>query len=259
MKTKIIILFILPLTLILLLITSVAAAELPYSLTFAPGLAITADGALWQWDTQNNNNLSSPEKILDNAVMLALSDTHSLSVKSDGSLWALGENNKGQIGDGTTMKRVTPVRVLDNVISIAASKDCSLAVKSDGSLWVWGENPAVISVASPLPVKVMDDVVSVYAGKGWSFAIKSDTSLWQINGSTAKKIMDNAIYFAGGFGFGGLHGLVIKSDGTLWAWGMNNVGQLGDGTNENRQAPIKIMDNVQAVAAGEGRSLAVTN
>ena len=65
---------------------------------------------------------------------------HSLALKTDGSLWSWGRNNKGQLGDGTTENKTTPVQVGSGYTAIAAGSAYSLAVKTDGTLWAWGGN-----------------------------------------------------------------------------------------------------------------------
>jgi len=65
---------------------------------------------------------------------------HSLTVAADGSLWAWGANERGQLGDGTTTDRLEPTPVLTGVAVVAASGWHSLALKTDGSLWAWGRN-----------------------------------------------------------------------------------------------------------------------
>jgi hypothetical protein len=66
--------------------------------------------------------------------------SHSLALKSDGSLWAWGYNLYGQVGDGTNTDRQTPVKIMDDIMAVSAGGWHSLAIKSDGSLWAWGSN-----------------------------------------------------------------------------------------------------------------------
>ncbi len=66
---------------------------------------------------------------------------HSLALKTDGSLWAWGLNDQGQLGDGTNEWRLSPVQVLTGVAAVAAGSTHSLAFKTDGSLWTWGAFP----------------------------------------------------------------------------------------------------------------------
>jgi alpha-tubulin suppressor-like RCC1 family protein len=66
---------------------------------------------------------------------------HSLILKSDGTVWATGGNQYGQLGDGTTTNRSTPVQAnITSVVYVAAGKHHSLALKSDGTVWAWGAN-----------------------------------------------------------------------------------------------------------------------
>ena len=112
--------------------------------------------------------------------------------------------------------------------TISASAGHCMAIKEDGSLWSWGFNAhGELGDGTTndlyLPKKILEDVVSVSAGAN----------------------------------IGENHSLAIKSDGTLWAWGYNKYGQVGDGTTVTRTAPVKIMDDVASICAGDTHSLAV--
>ena len=142
---------------------------------------------------------------------------HSLLTKADGSLWAVGYNLSGQLGDGTTTNRFTPVNVASDVTAVAAGNGHSLFVKSDGSLWVMGSNN--------------------YGQLGDGTTTNRNTPV-QLAASDVTAI-------AAGFN----HSLFLKSDGTLWAMGYNNNGQLGDGTTTTRTTPVQIASDIQTVAA----------
>ena len=79
---------------------------------------------------------------LSSVTAIAAGEVHSLALKSDGTVWAWGNNYYGQLGDGTTTDRYTPVQVqgLSSVVAVAADISHSLAVKSDGTVWAWGKN-----------------------------------------------------------------------------------------------------------------------
>ncbi len=148
---------------------------------------------------------------------------------SEQLLWTWGDNEYGQLGDGTNTNLNTPTHIGNNTwIAIDGSKAHTLALKSDGTLWAWGYNY----------YGQLGD--GTYADRNTPIRIGND-STW------------NAIASRGD------HTLALKSDGTLWAWGRNNVGQLGDGTNSDRNIPMRIgNDNTwTAIAAGYMHSLAL--
>jgi alpha-tubulin suppressor-like RCC1 family protein len=163
--------------------------------------------------------------VLSDTVSVSSGMLHTLAVKSDGSLWAWGENRFGQLGDGTKTLRKNPVFVMNDVILAYAGTYTSIAVRSDHTLWTWGLIPDVENesgsagseVPMTRPVMFMSDVKSAAAGE--------------------------------------LHSLAVKMDGSLWAWGKNFYGQLGDGTDINRKTPVKIMSDVEETAAGVRFSL----
>jgi hypothetical protein len=117
---------------------------------------VEGDGSLWAMGDDNYgelgdgiyaNNFPSygtnlPEQIVaSNVTAIAAGDSHSMFVKSDGSLWAMGWNLDGQLGDGTyNMTNLPEQIVAGNVMAIAAGSALSLFVKSDGSLWAMGYN-----------------------------------------------------------------------------------------------------------------------
>lgn len=132
---------------------------------------------------------------------------HTVGLKTDGSIWAWGENASGAVGDGTTTRRRLPVQVGTGYADVAAGEGFTLAVKADGTLWAWGYNGAGqlgdgSDVNRPAPVKIGTATtwVSVAAGVG--------------------------------------HSAAVRSDGTLWAWGWNGNGAVGDGTNVDRPTPV---------------------
>lgn len=177
-----------------------------------------------------------------------------LVLKDDGTVWSFGENDHGQIGDGTTANKTTTYKVLSDVISIEAYGSQNIAIKKDGSLWRWGFwcNGFMSSVGNDLywttPKKILDDVVCAHASEACCFALKEDGTLWGMgyngqgqlgngtreNSTTMIKILDDVIQFWHEEGV-----YAMKSDGSLWGWGTSTI---GDGSNNLKLTPTKIMD-----------------
>jgi alpha-tubulin suppressor-like RCC1 family protein len=169
---------------------------------------------------------------LSAVTAIAAGEVHSLALLKDGSVWAWGSNSSGQLGDGTKMNRNVPVRVsgLSGVQAIAAGERHSLALKNDGTVWTWGsrglgEHPGDGKGSvnwSPVQVPDLAEVAEISGGL--------------------------------------VHSLALKKDGTVWAWGGNSSGQLGDGTRLDRTAPVQVLGlvRIRAIAAGNEFSLALT-
>jgi alpha-tubulin suppressor-like RCC1 family protein len=201
---------------------------------------------------------------------------HSLFVKSDGSLWAMGYNGSGQLGDGTTTNHLSPERIVSSgVTAIAGGYYHSLFVKSDGSLWAMGDNSfgqlgdgTTTNHLTPEQI-VSSNVTAIAVGWAHSLFLKSNGSLWgtgfnedgdlgdgtATNRATPEQIVSsNVTAIAAGWD----HSLFLKSDGSLWAMGLNGYGELGDGTTTERTTPEQIVSsNVTAIAGGAYHSLFV--
>ena len=205
----------------------------------SPAFAIDKDGNLWSWGDYCGSELgqgsdyiesANPQIILDNVKTIVRSydrgDPTIYAIKTDNTLWAWGYNKYGAVGNGTTEGVNVPVKIMDDVkeVTAAAVGDGSFetysfayALKNDGTLWSWGyngEGEAGNGTTENVlaPVKILDDVAE----------IQKDNSL------------EKNISYA------------LKEDGSLWGWGLNYYGQLGNGTTENVLEPIKIMDNIKS-------------
>ncbi len=158
---------------------------------------------------------------------------HGMAIKNDGTVWAWGWNDSGRIGDGTYTSRSTPVQVsgLTNITAITGGDRHSFALKSDGTVKGWGSN---------------DDNRLTLVG----VAVKQ--RLAQYNATSTEFVSISS---------GAYHTLGLKSNGTVWAWGKNDNGQLGDGTTTSRSTPVQVgsLSNIIAVAAGRFHSLALRN
>lgn len=215
---------------------------------------------------------------LTDVVKVASGVGHALALKSDGTVWAWGENSDGRLGDGTLIDRSLPVFVggIQGVIDIAAGMYHSVALKSDGSVWAWGRNSfgqlgdgTTANSMKPVRVKKLPPVEKIFAGYYNTFATGRKT-LWGWGGNAYGQLGDGSKtdrltpveikgFDASKVAAGLYHTVALKSDGSVWAWGWNMFGFLGDGTSEDRLLPVSVkgLSDVTDIAAGLYHSLAL--
>jgi alpha-tubulin suppressor-like RCC1 family protein len=256
---------------------------------------LNSDGELGNGSATRYSGLSTPGQVvnLSQVVSVAGGDDHSLALRSDGTVWAWGNNGWGQLGNGTYTRSLTPTQVsgLTNVKAIAAGSLHNLAVKSDGTVWAWGFNyfgqvrigPSGDrgNVLSPVQVMGLAGVISVAAGGYTSVALKSDRTVWawgydgqgQLGNGTSDegphgtptkvRNLSTAVAIAAGVS----HALALLADGRVLAWGDNQTSELGTTTTSQCGAyhspcspvPVAVggLTGVTAVAGGWGNSLAL--
>lgn len=260
--------------------------------------SVSADGTVWTWGDNTygqlgdgtTDNKFEPTAVPDIPIIIyaAAGRNHTLAVDVDGNVWAWGRNNSGQLGDGTTTDSPDPVQVagMTGVLQVAAGEDHTLALKSDGSVWAWGGNGSGqlgdgSNDDSLVPVQVsdIDNIIAITAGDGFSMALDGDSGAVWSWGSNASGILgddsgvdqNSPVQVSGltevvfisanstNLPFDWHHALAVKGDGTVWAWGSNFRGKLGDGTTTNRPTPVQVVDMADAiaVAAGTEHSLAL--
>jgi len=207
---------------------------------------------------------------LSGIVAISAGGSHSVALKSDGTVWTWGYNTDGELGDGTTTQRISPVQVpaFSGVVAVAAGNGHTMALKGDGSVWVWGSNGfyqlgdggASYSRTSAYQLPGVSNVVAIAAGYYHSLALKGDGTAWSWGYNGSGQLGDGTTQFrsspvqvSGSSGMvniagGGLHSLAVKGDGTLWAWGDNFSGEVGDGTTINRTTPVRVNLNLDTVA-----------
>jgi alpha-tubulin suppressor-like RCC1 family protein len=197
-------------------------------------------------------------------------------VKNDGSLWAMGNNEGGHLGDGTFETPDHPIQLMPNgVVAVACGEAFTLFLKNDGSVWGFGWNGAGplgdgtkdTSITRPKQL-FSGGVAAIAAGNSHSLFIKRDGSLWGTGnnifgqlglGTNVNHVLQpieilasNVVSVAAANG----HSLFIKSDGSLWAMGLNDWGQIGDCSTDWRYRPEQVVsNNVFAVTAGYSGSL----
>ncbi len=186
---------------------------------------------------------------------------HTIAIKTDGTLWAWGQNDYGQIGDGTLINKNSPVQIgsANDWIAISAGNFHNLAIKANGTLWAWGINSGgqigdgtVINKSTPVQVGIATDWTGISAGGGHNIARRSAGTLWSWGSNVYGQLGDgtntqrNSPVQIGSatnwvdFSAGSDHSIALKSDGTLWGWGRNTFGQVGDGTTTSRNSPLQI-------------------
>ena len=233
-------------------------------------------------DDSDDNGIAAEE--LNSWSVLEAGGSHSLGIKSDGTLWAWGGNTQGQLGLGNWRDRFVPEQVGTETgwVSVSAGGSHSMGIKSDGTLWTWGMNidgqlgkgsrdskrPGNTVTARPV---LQTGWAAVAAGQSHSLALTSGGELWVCGNNEQGQLgigtFENRTTFTRvgtetdwrSVSAGGEHSLGIKTDGTLWAWGANDAGQLGIGTLENSASPVQVGTEADwvLVSAGAGHSLGI--
>jgi len=213
------------------------------------------NGTLWISDRSGGVDF-----IDDEVISFSRGSDYTLWIKTDETLWAMGRNSYGQLGDGTRTDRWVPVQIASDVQSVAANGYNSFFI-SDGDLYGFGINSDGLlgigsHVGSTTPVNVASEVDSISVGNSHSLFLKSDGTLWGMGLNSNGQLGTDALYSSydpiriesgvSDFIAGNYHSLFVK-DGFLWGCGKNNYGQLGIGSYEDQYLPV-IVTNVDSVS-----------
>ena len=214
---------------------------------------------------------SSPVSVVSfsNWCQISAGVSHSLGVRCNGTAWAWGDNKYGQFGDNSTISRSSPVSVVGGFTDwcqlSGGGFGHSLGVRVNGTAWAWGYNGRGnlgdnTSISRSSPVSVVGgftDWCQVSAGWSKSFGIRTNGTLWAWGCNGSGQLGDNCtidrsspVSVVGGFtdwrqvsstqcSFSSTLGL--RSDGTIWSWGPNSFGQLGDNTTISRSSPVSVV------------------
>jgi len=258
-------------------------------------MAIKKDGTLWGWGRNSYGQIGNGTKLDKRSPTQEPSKSKewekastgaefSVALKKDGTIWTTGRNLYGQLGNNTAVDS----RVFQNITSTGTAwKDISAgyyhasAIKNDGTMWNWGRNnygqvgdTTVANKKVPTQEALGDsNWAKTEAGYNYTLALKSDGTLWGwgYNGNgqigdgtrTAKKVPVQEASMASdwvGISGGSSHSVGIKSDHTLWGWGTNNYGQIGDGINNLKDTPdsVNFEESWTQVSASQFHTVALT-
>jgi alpha-tubulin suppressor-like RCC1 family protein len=218
------------------------------------------------------------------AQLVTTLQKHSVFICNDGTVWCAGNNDEGQLGNGTAVSESnTPVQAqgLSGVTEVSTFSQHNLALKNNGTVWTWGINDfgqlgngTAVSSNIPIPIIGLNDVVKVGAGKKHSIALKSNGTVWAW-GSNQYGQIGTPYYWAGSstpvpisglsnivdISAGYTHNLAIDSNGNVWGWGRNFEGQLGLNNTDTIPYPVLIpnLSNVRKVSCGRHFNLALKN
>lgn len=255
-------------------------SAVPISSGYNTSYALKQDGTVMVWGSiyalENTSISPIPVQMsdLNNVTAIAAGGNSGYALKADGTIQAWGFNEWGQLGNNTKTNSTIPVQVsnLSGIMAIAGGYSSGYALKSDGTVWGWGDNRfgqlgnnSQIDSAAPVQVSNLSGIVAIAGGSSSGYALKSDGTVWawgnNYNGelgirnnttlvsSVPRQVsgLREIIMIAAGNRFA----YALESDGTVWGWGLNNYGQLGNNSTADRFGPVQVdLNGVVAIAAG---------
>lgn len=242
--------------------------------------AVRNQGTLWMWGQNTTGGLgdgttfsrSSPVQIgaLTDWVKVLCSDRFAFALKSNGSIWGWGLNTYGTLGDSTTVNKSSPVQISSSGwVDIGIGYNNCYAVKYDGTLWGWGDGALSAggavgdglstSRSSPVQIGTLTSWGYVTGGDQWASALTTKGNFYGWGDNTYEQLGQNVNTDTLGhmsspsqigtlstwskiFNYATGGGMAIKGDGTLWAWGTNSNGRLGQNDTFARSSPVQVTD-----------------
>jgi alpha-tubulin suppressor-like RCC1 family protein len=241
-------------------------------------LGVRANGTAWAWGGNLNGRLgdntainkSSPVSVVGGFtdwVQVNSFSGSSIGIRANGTAWAWGANNIGQLGDGTTVSKSSPVSVVGGFadwVSAGSGSQHSVGLRANGTLWAWGINTSAqlgdnTLVSKVSPVSVVGgfvDWIQLSVSNTHNLALRANGTAWAWGTSTTGALGDGTtvprsspVSIVGAFidwialTSAGNHSLGLRANGTAWAWGSNLNGQLGDGnlTTASKSSPVSVV------------------
>ncbi len=258
-------------------------------------VAVRANGTAWAWGYNANGRLgdgtvvskSSPVSVVGGFtdwIQVSAGGAHSAGVRANGTAWGWGLNTYGRIGDNTVVSKTSPVSVVGGFTDwkqISAGSEHTAALRANGSIWSWGRNNVGqlgdnvgTTLIRSSPVSVVGgftDWIQVSAGGSFSLGLRSNGTAWAWGIGANGRLGDNTtvtksspVSVVGGFtdwiqvSASNSHGMGLRQNGTVWAWGSNLYGKLGDNSTAEKSSPVSVVggftDWVQ-VSGGTGHSI----
>jgi len=255
------------------------------------------DGSLWCWgnnqDSQLGNDstasLSSPTAIsTDFWQMVIAGDKHSCGIDENGELFCWGKNDSGQVGNGSTIIQAEPAAISANTdwrdVSLGSIHSCAIK-NTDNSLWCWGSNTSSQLGHTPTNTRRPSKLIKTNAdetttteqwsatanGNSHTCAIKDDKTLWcwggndkgQLGQGTISTLLSEPTEVATGgqwlsIAANGDHSCAIKNDNSLWCWGDNSAGQVGnDSSLSEITTPTAIGSTWNKISLGTNHSCGI--
>jgi alpha-tubulin suppressor-like RCC1 family protein len=236
-------------------------------------VAIKTDGTLWAWGSNSFSgsvgdgtgiNRSSPVQIgsLTTWSQVSAGNYSTIALKTDGTIWMWGYNNAGQLGRNNIANTSSPVQVgAGTDWAYVASGGSTLAIKTNGTLWSWGDNgfgrlgqniSSTTDRSSPVQVGSLSNWSQATLGLH-AVAVKTDGTLWawgaNSGGQLGKDTTDprsspvqigSLTDWSEASAANGSHSAALKTDGTIWAWGNGNQGELGQNNTANTSSPVQV-------------------
>lgn len=257
----------------------------------------TSTGAFYGWGdnnyfklTQDFNNFNRNSEVHDDSFQgftsVASAENTTLGLKSDGTVWAVGQGSDGVLGQGGSnlgsMERPVQITSLSNIAQIAGGESDAFAIGNTGTLWAWGEDgqgqlgvgdATGATLNTPTQVQNVQNIIAVAAGDGHMLAVQSDGTVWATGDDTDGELGDGTTnseaapiqvvalsgITAQAVAAGSNTSFALDSNGLVWAWGKNDTGELGLGTTGDVNTPTQIatLPPMVAISARFGNGMGI--